>query len=336
MLGLFTNPKISREHLEKVLIGQKHKLHPDALLRLLNTANKSEHEAIFRLINQVATEAIVPELIPRLRTDDGSLRYNIVRMLCRFQTSAVQNALVKLLTDPHKDIRFLALQGLVAMREPLEMETLCPLLRDPEAKIQDKALNVLLEHLQHESEEIRRRAVVGLSETGDVSVMRNLFKALKDKDWKCTVRVADTLGTYGGVSIVETVLALLKDKDVSIRQCALESFQTMKDGRTFHLLVEALKDQESREHAIEALVAMRDRRAVPVFVKMLEGDAETSLIAIRALGAFGDPQAIPPLLAQLQRQDKAIRQEVLRALAVLTNEEYALYVMQTVMSLRKQ
>lgn len=334
LFGLYTNLQISREHLEKVCIAHKHKLHPDALLRLLITAEKSEHEAIFRLINQVATEAIVPELIPRLRTDDDNLRYSIVRILCRFKTSVVQNALVKLLTDPQKDIRFLALQSLVTLYEPLEIEMLCPLLQDPEAKIQDKALHVLLEYLQHESAEIRRRAVVWLSATGDVSLMRHLFEALKDKDWKCTVRVADTLGTYGGVSIVETILALLKDKDVSIHQCALETFQTMKDGRTFHLLVEVLKDKESREHAIEALVALGDRRAVPVCVKMLEEDAETSLIAIRALGAFGEPQAIPPLLAQLQRQDKAICKEVLRALMVLTNEEYALYVMQTVLSWR--
>jgi HEAT repeat protein/tRNA A-37 threonylcarbamoyl transferase component Bud32 len=334
LLGLFTNPKISREHLEKILIAQKHKLHPDALLRLLTTTNKNEHEAIFRLLNQVATEAVVPELIPRLRTDDGSLRYSIVRTLCRFKTSAVQHALLKLLTDPHKDIRFLALQSLVTMREPLDMETLCPLLRDPETKIQEKALDVLLENLQHESEEMRRSAVVGLSATGDVGVMRNVFTALKDKDWRCTVRVADTLGTFGGVSIVEMVLALLKDKDVSTRQCALEIFQKMKNERTFILLVEALKDKESREHAVEALAAMGDKRAVPVFIKMLEEDSETSLSAIRALVVFREPHAIPSLLTQLQRQDKVIRQEVLQALTVLTNEEYAPYVMQMVMSMR--
>jgi serine/threonine-protein kinase len=334
LLELFTNPKISREHLEKVLIAQKHKLHPDALLRLLNTTQSSEHDAIFRLINQVATEAIVPDLIPRLSTDDGGLRYSIVRTLCRFKTNAVQNTLSKLLTDPHKDIRFLAFQGLLAMRESFDMEILCQLLRDPEPKIQDKALSVLLEHLQHASEEVRRRAVVGLSATGDVSVIRNLFKALKDKDWRCTVRVADALGTYGGVTIVETVLVLLKDEDISIRRCALEIFQTMKDERTFNLLVEALKNKESREHAMEALAAMGDKRAIPVIIKMLEGDTETSLIAIRALVAFGEPQTLHPLLAQLQRQDKTIRQEVLHALLTLTTAEYAPYVMQMVMSLR--
>jgi serine/threonine-protein kinase len=334
LLGLFTNPKISRERLEKILIAQKHKLHPDALLRLLTTTNKNEHEAIFRLLNQVATEAIVPELIPRLRTDDGTLRYSIVRTLCRFKTSAVQHALLRLLADPHKDIRFLALQSLVAMREPFDMDTLGPLLRDPEARIQEKALDVLIEHLQHESEEMRRSAVMGLSAIGDVSVMRHLFMALKDKDWRCTVRVADTLGTFGGVSIVEMVLALVKDKDVSTRQCALEIFQKMKNERTFTLLVEALKDNSSREHAMEALAAIGDKRAVPVFIKMLEEDSETSLSAIRALVMFRESHAIPPLLAQLQRQDKAIRQEVLQALTVLITEEYAPYVMQMVMSMR--
>ena len=246
----------------------------------------------------------------------------------------MQNTLGKLLTDPHKDIRFLAFQGLLSIRGFFDMEILCQLLRDPEPKIQDKALSVLLEHLQHASEEMRRRAVVGLSATGDVSVIRNLFKALKDKDWRCTVRVADALGTYGGVTIVETVLVLLKDEDISIRRCALEIFQTMKDERTFNLLVEALKSKESREHAMEALAAMGDKRAIPVIIKMLEGDAETSLIAIRALVAFGEPQTLHPLLAQLQRQDKAIRQEILHALLALTTAEYAPYVMQMVMSLR--
>jgi serine/threonine-protein kinase len=334
LLELFTNPKISQEHLEKVLTAQKHKLHPEALLRLLNTTNSSAHEAIFRLINQVATEAIVPELIPRLRTENGDLRYSIVRTLCRFKTSAVQNTLDKLLADPHKDIRFLAFQHLLAMRNPLDMETLCQILRDPDARIQDKALNLLLDYLQHESEEVRRKAVIGLSATGDVSVLRNLFKVLKDKDWRCTVRVADALGTYGGVTIVETGLALLKDEDISIRRCALEIFQTMKDERTFNLLVEALKNKENREYAMEALAAMGDKRAVPVIVKMLEEDSETSLLAIRALVAFGESQTIHPLLAQLQRQDKIIRQEVLRAILALTTVEYAPYVMQTVMSLR--
>jgi serine/threonine-protein kinase len=337
LFELYTNLKISREHFEKVCIAHKHKLHPDALLRLLLTAEKNEYEAVCRLISHVATEAIVPELLPQLATDDGSLRYSLVRILCCFKTRVVQNALAQLLADPYADIRLLALQSLVTMHEPLDMDILCPLLWDPEARLQDKALSILLAYLQHESPEIRRRAVVGLSAIGDViSIIHSLFKALKDKDWTCTVRVAEALGTYGGVSIAETVLALLKDKDVSIRQCALETLQTMKDGRTFHLLVEALKDKESREHAIDALIALGDRRAVPVCVKMLEGGAETSLIAIRALGAFGAPQAIPPLLAQLRRQDKAICKEVLRALMVLTNEEYALYVMQTVMSIQSE
>jgi serine/threonine-protein kinase len=220
------------------------------------------------------------------------------------------------------------------MRDCLDIDTLCPLLRDPDARIQDKALHVLLEHLQHQSEERRRRAVAGLGALGDVSVMRHLFKVLKDQDWKCTVRVADTLGTYGGVSIVETVLALLQDKEVSTRHCALEIFQKMKNERTFSLLIEALKDKARREHAMEALVALGDRRVVAVCVKMLDGDAETSLLAIRALGACGDPQAIPALLAQLQRQDKAIRHEVVRVLVRLTTEKYAPCVMQTIIGVR--
>lgn len=334
LIELVNNPKISREDLERILIQHKHELHLEALFRLLNTAKNGEHKTIFRLIDRVATEASVPELLRRLRTDDPGLRYQIVQTLCRFNTVTVQRALEKLLTDPHGDVRFQALEGLVAIGRPLKMGTLCELLRDPAAKIREKTLNLLLDTLQHESEEIRRRAVAGLNATGDVSVIRNLFEVLKEKNWSCTVRVADTLGTYGGVRIVETALPLLKDKDVSIRHSALEIFQKMKDERTFNLLVEALKDNELREQAAKALVAMGDKRAMLVLVNMLEEDSETSLMAIRALIEFGDPQAIHPLLNQLQRQDNVIRQEVLRAVSALTTKERAPYVIQALMATR--
>jgi HEAT repeat protein len=336
LLGLFTNPQVPRKHLEKVLIHHKQKLQPEALLRLFTMAGKGEYEAVFHLIEQVTTEAFVPELIHRLRTDDATLRYKIAQLLCRFNTCAVWDALVKLLADPHKEVRYSALQGLIAMRKPLDLEALCRLLQDSEDKIRHKALDVLLENLQHESEEVRQRVVEGLSATGNItaSAIRDLLQALKGKDWWVTARVADTLGVYGGVRIVEIILDLLRDADPFIRQCAFEILQTMKDEQTFNLLVEALKDKEIREHAVEALAAMGDKRAMEVFVNMLEGDTEISLIAIRALVALGDPQAVRPLLAQLQCQDKATHQEILRALAVLTNEAHAPSVMQVIMSMR--
>jgi serine/threonine-protein kinase len=150
-----------------------------------------------------------------------------------------------------------------------------------------------------------------------------------------TVRVTDALGTNGSPNIVQATLALLKDADPFIRQSAFEILHTMKDERAFQHLMEMLKNKEMREGVVEALAALGDKRAVPIFLNMLEGDTSATLIAIRALVALGDAEAIHPLMVQLQNPDQAVQQEALRALAVLTNETYAPDVLQAIMTVRE-
>jgi HEAT repeat protein/tRNA A-37 threonylcarbamoyl transferase component Bud32 len=334
LLGLFTNPTVSKENLVKILQSHEHRLHPDALLRLLTTASKDDYPIIFHLIDQVASEESLPELIHRLWAEDWTVRLHIARTLSRFKTNMVRDTLVKLLADSHTNVRLMALDGLAGMRMPFDMGSLCKLLQDPEAAVQSKASELLLEYLQDESEDVRRTTVEALSAVDNSDVLRDLLQMLKDKDWWVTARVADALGTHGGTKIVATVLELLKDQDTFIRQCAFETLNTIKDEQTFSSLVNALKDKEIREHAVDALAALGDKRAVPVFLGMLDGDTETSIIAIHALVALGEPQAVHPLLVHLQHPEKAIQKEVLRALAVLTNEEYAPDVLQAVMAVR--
>lgn len=334
LLGLFTNPKFARADLEKLLMAHKRLLHPDALLRLLNTTSQDDHAVIFRLVDQVVTEASLPDLIHRIRTEDWTIRLHLARTLSRFKTSTVRDALVKLLADPHRNVRLVALGGLATLQIPVDTAPLCQLLHDPDPMIRSKAMELLLALLQDEAEDVRQRVVEGLNTVGNVNVLRGLLGMLKDKDWWVTVRVADTLGTHGGPQIVEAVLALLRDQEAFIRQCAFEILHNVKDKRTFSALVEALKDKEVRESAIAALAGLGDKRAVPMFLSMLEGDTAARLIAIRALVALGEPQTVHPLLVQLQNPDPAIQREVLQALAVLTNEAYAPDVLQAVMAVR--
>ncbi|HEY7489649.1 MAG TPA: HEAT repeat domain-containing protein [Candidatus Tectomicrobia bacterium] len=128
-------------------------------------------------------------------------------------------------------------------------------------------------------------------------------------------------------------MALLKDQEAFIRQGAFAILHTMQDGRTFGALVEALQDKGVGE-TVAALAALGDKRAVLLFLRMLDGDTAARLIAIRALAGLGEPQTVHPLLMQLQNPDPAVQQEVRQALAVLTNEAYAPDVLQAVMSVR--
>ncbi len=335
LLSLFTNSRVSRENLEKILVAQRERLRPDPLLRLLNVVSKDERNVIMRLISQVANEEMVPEFIQHLRTEDWSIRLHLTRVLSRFKTEAVRDVLARLLADPHMEIRMAALEGLIALRMPFDVGPLCQLLREPDAMLRAKAVEVLLECLQDGTEEVRRKTVEGLGAVGDTQTLKEFLGTLKDQDWWVTVRVADAFGAYGGTKIVGTVLTLLKEEDSFIRQCAFEILHTVKDEQAFGSLVRALKDKEIRERAVDALTALGDKRAVPVFVSMLEGDdAEATFIAIRALVALGDPQAIHPLLVQFDNPDEEVRREALRAVAVLTDEGYAQDVLHAVMSVR--
>lgn len=335
LLSLFTNARVSREHLEKILVSQKERLRPDPLLRLITVVGKDERSVILRLISQVATEEMVPELIQHLRTEDWTVRLHLTRILSRFKTESVRDTLIRLLTDPHTEIRMEALKSLIALDMPFDVGSLCQLLRDPDDMLRAKAVEVLLECLQDGSEDVRRKTVEGLGAVGDTETLKAFLHTLKGQDWWVTVRVADAFGAYGGTKIVGTVLSLLKEEDSFIRQCAFEILHTVKDEQAFGSLVRALKDKEIRERAVDALTALGDKRAVPVFISMLEGDdTEATFIAIRALVALGDPQAIHPLLIQLDNPDESISREALRAVAVLTDEGSAQDVLHAVMSVR--
>ena len=231
LLGLFASAKLSSAELEKLFLHHQSLLQPDALLRALTTASTDKHATIFQCLEHVATEAVVPELLHRLRTDDWNVRFNIARTLCRFKTSAVRDTLVKLLADPHKQIRMLALEGLASMRTMIDAGPLCKLLCDPDPMIRGKATHMFLQMVQDESEEKRQRAVKGLNAVGNTAALRHVLATLKDKEWWETARVVDALSTHSGQQLIEAFLALLQDQDGFVRQCAGEIILTIKDER---------------------------------------------------------------------------------------------------------
>ena len=334
LVSLFANPNLPGNGLEQLFLRHTAAVQPQALLHVLPTTSPEHHAVILRLVEQVATEDIVPELLHHLRTDDRSVRFSIVRILCRFNTGAVQESLVRLLSDPHKPIRLQALEGLVAMKAIFDTEPLCHMLNDSEPAVQRQALDVLLHMLFDESEVARQRAVDGLNAVGNTSIVKQLFIAIKGQEWWVTLRIAEAMGMHGGPKLIEAALKLLHDQDRFLSQCAFEIMHSLKDEQAIAALISIFQDDQFRDRAASAIAALEDKRAVPLFLRMLERDDESALVATRVLIAFKEPQAISPLLDQLTSANKELIKETLRALAVLTNAEYAPEVLQSVMAIR--
>jgi eukaryotic-like serine/threonine-protein kinase len=337
LVELFQDAKVPKSRLVEILSAQKADLNPRALLRLLDTMDKDSRTPIFRLLDEVATESVTPDLIRRLKSDDWLLRLNIARILHRFSTEAVRDALTALLADPHKGVRQAALEGLASIKMPVDVAPICKLLRDPDLTVQSKAIEAigrindakaveyLLDILQDESEYVRRAAVEVLNQVGNTDAIKDLLGALRDKDWWVRVRAADALGTIGGTKVVDAVLALVRDRDEFIRRTAVEILNVTKDERAVNALLMALEDPDwwVRERAADALAGLGDRRAVPALSSMMERYPESAAVAIRALASFGDAKVVPALVAQLNSQQKTVREEALRALEKLTDATQA-------------
>jgi serine/threonine-protein kinase len=328
LLELYCGAGGALVNLADVIQARRDGLTAKSVLRILDSAHKDNQPTLFKLVTDLATEAMVPALIAFSRNADWEGRYCIAQAIARFSTEPVRDTLLRFTKDPHKLVRQAALEGLANLTLPVPAAQLTTLLRDPDLMVQTRAIEAvikindpscvrqLLDILQDESEHARRAAVEVLNAIGDASAIKDLLQAMKDQDWWVRVRAADALGAIGGPKVIDAVLSLLEDEDEFMRRCAVEILNTTKDPRAFDRLVAALDDTDwwVRERALDALANMRDARAIPAILKFLDGDDEATPVAIRALASIGDPSAAGPVAAKLQSGDEAIVREAIAAL----------------------
>ena len=329
--------EVSKTALGEILTTHVDRVNVNTLLGLLDQVDSKVRPILYRLLDGMATEALVPSIAQRLDSDQPLVRAHLLQLLSRFDTEASREALVKCLNDPNKAVRQAALNGLATQNAEENVGEICSLLSDPDLTVQSAAIETLtkirsphtIKHLitvlQDESEYVRRAAVEVLNEVGDQNAVKDLLNALRDVDWWVKVRAADALGAIGGPKVFDAVLALIKDKDEFLRRTAVEILNTSKDSRAVDRLIEALRDEDwwVRERAVDALAAIGDTRAVPHLVAMMEENPEAGQVVIRALATLGDKAAVAPLLKQLDNTNNALRKEALKALEGLTDDSNA-------------
>ncbi|MCF6212013.1 MAG: HEAT repeat domain-containing protein [Gammaproteobacteria bacterium] len=331
------HPDISKSALGEILMAHSARVKPNILLGMLDRVSSKVRPILYRLLDKVADEALLPDIIRRLDSKQPMVRTHLVQVLARFDNPRSLNALIGALEDPNKAVRQSTLQGLAKMQASQAVEAICRLLGDPDLTVQATAIETLVkirapntvkhlvDVLQDESEYVRRAAVEVLNEIGDQNAIKDLLNALRDVDWWVKVRAADALGAIGGPKVFDAILALIRDEDEFLRRTAVEILNTSKDPRAFDRLIEALRDDDwwVRERAVDALAGIGDERAVPYLITMLEENPEAGQVVIRALHNLGDKRAINPLLKQLEHTDNTVRKEALRALQTLTDESNA-------------
>ncbi len=317
----FNEDSTPKAVLVKILTARKESLHEDAIGHLLAGVTAESCTLAFRMMESVATNAHLPQLIAGLDHPEWRVRLSIARSLAGLGSPGAKDGLTRLLSDPSKAVRREALDGLAKTGGDIDIGAVTALLSDPDLTIQSRAIEViitvnhprslsyLLDVLQDESEYVRRAAVEVLNEIGNASTIKDLLDALRDKDWWVRVRAADALGTIGGPKVVEATLSLLRDEDEFIRRSAIEILNMTKDDRALNALIEALEDPDwwVRERAVDALADLGNGKAVPALIRFLDDYPEGAPVTINALIRFEDSRTVLPLMRHLDcdREEQA-------------------------------
>ena len=313
LVDLLGEDDYSKAAIVEVLQAHKDRLNVRQLLGQIYFLQPSEKAAVFKLIDEITTEEMVPDLLARMDGKDPLVKTHLINVLARFDRPDVNQGAAG---GAARQQQARARRG-ARRHRPLEDErSTSPrssgLLLDPDLDVMNKAVDViiqlnhpetakyLIEALKAENEFSRRSAVEILNAIGTTHSVKYLLEAVADEDWWVRSRASDALARIGGPRVVDAVLDLIKDKDENIRRAAIEILNTCRDKRAVDRLIEATRDKDwwVSERAADALAEIGDAKALPALLEMMA--QEQSLAARRDRGGR---QARHP---QDPRQDAAV------------------------------
>ncbi|HWN38959.1 MAG TPA: HEAT repeat domain-containing protein [Gammaproteobacteria bacterium] len=337
LVDLLGEDEYSKAGLVEVLQAHKERLNVRQLLGQIYHLQPSEKAAVFKLIDDVTTEEMVPDLLTRMDGKDPLVKTHIINVLARFDRPDVNKALQEALRDGNKLVRGAALQGIARSKTNVDVALISKLLLDPDLDVMNKAVDVivqlnhpetakyLIEALKAENEFSRRSAVEILNAIGTTHSVKYLLEAVSDEDWWVRSRASDALARIGGPRVVDAVLELIKDKDENIRRAAIEILNTCRDKRAVDRLIEATRDKDwwVSERAADALAEIGDAKALPALLEMMAKNNRSLPVAIAAVGKLGSPSILAKVIPYLQRPEKEVRVAAIGAVAQLAGEQQA-------------
>lgn len=189
------------------------------------------------------------------------------------------------------------------------------------ARIGPASTDALKVHLETEPlTPARARASAIVKRYGARAVSR-LASVAGSSKWAAQRNVAELLGELAVAEAVPLLQPLLRGHDPRVITAAVRALANIKDpaaARAVHTVLRAATG-EQRRAVVEALVAQRDARVVPVLVRIIDesdpfgGDHAIVLETVGALARVGDDQAVPALSA-LMRKKKFLARKKARAL----------------------
>ena len=191
------------------------------------------------------------------------------------------------------------------------------------------AIDALLPVFDAEALTTGRRRATAIALAQGVRAITRLAPLVSSGRWAAHRNAAEMLGAIGGADAVPLLQPLLRGVDPRVLSAAVRALAGIKDpsaARCVHTVLRAATG-EQRHAVVDALVAERDARVVPVLVRILDdsdpfgADHLIVLDTLAALGKIGDDHAVPALTTLMRRRKllargrvRAVKAESLNAL----------------------
>lgn len=141
-----------------------------------------------------------------------------------------------------------------------------------------------------------------------------LRKLLIDPNEEVRIFACVMLGDIGNREAISSLIKALSDHDPNVSHGAAEALGKIGDRSALFPLIELLKgDFWVQYSAITAIGAMRDYRAVPHLLELLDDEMLTGAV-VAALGQIGDPRALHPLGKMLPSLDAVVAGQTAKAI----------------------
>jgi HEAT repeat protein len=223
----------------------------------------------------------------------------------------------------------LALDGLVntvAFVETAELlgettEQEAAMFADICASVGPAATDALRVHLEADDLTTARARATAIIQSYGTRAVTRLAPLVGSKSWTAQRNAADLLGELAAAEAVPLLQPLLRGQDARVTAAAVRALSNINDpaaARAVHTVLRAATG-EQRRAVVDALVAQRDARVVPVLVRIIEEsepfghDHAIVMETLDALTRVGDDQAVPAL-STLMRRRKFFARKKTRAL----------------------
>ncbi|MFH0839200.1 MAG: HEAT repeat domain-containing protein [Candidatus Omnitrophota bacterium] len=246
---------------------------------------------------------------------------------------------VKNLKDKDRNIRALAAVKLTMLGRKEASPYLLEALKDTDPQVRINAANalriltgneslpVLIGLLNDKDAYIRRHAVNELEALRSKEAVPHLMRLLKDKDFHVRGSSVEALGAIGDKSCLPALVKLLKDKDSSVRASTAVALGKFADPYASAFLLKSINDKYIKVEVISALRKIKEKSAVPYFVKALRNfKIKVRNEAAKGIQELADKSVIELLKSRLYDNRWATRESTAKLMGELGFKEALPYL----------